>query len=266
MRSETGLAQGFDCVRRPAAADLSGDRHRRGAAGRRRHGGRGRPMARQRRRRKRIFLFLHLYEPHTPYAPPARFRERRIRTTARSPTPTSWSADSSPRSRDAAVRRRAHRAAVRPRRGPRRPRRAGARHLPLPRDRRVPLIVKLPRQAGVGRRVAAPVQHIDLVPTILDWRGAACRRDCAADRWCRSLGGAIPEQGLYAEALYSRFHFAWSELYALTDARYRFIRAPRDELYDIQNDPESGQRGAPRVDPHRDAPGAGEAHGRRGVD
>jgi tetratricopeptide (TPR) repeat protein len=37
--------------------------------------------------------------------------------------------------------------------------------------------------------------------------------------------------------MYSRFHFGWSELYALTDARYRFIRAPRDELYDRQRDP-----------------------------
>jgi choline-sulfatase len=50
-------------------------------------------------------------------------------------------------------------------------------------------------------------------------------------------GAAIADAGLYAEALYPRYHFGWSELYALTDARYRFIRAPRDELYDIQDDP-----------------------------
>ena len=31
----------------------------------------------------------------------------------------------------------------------------------------VPLVIKLPRKAGGGRRVAAPVQHIDLVPTHL---------------------------------------------------------------------------------------------------
>jgi tetratricopeptide (TPR) repeat protein len=42
---------------------------------------------------------------------------------------------------------------------------------------------------------------------------------------------------MYAEAMYGRYHYAWSELYALTDARFRFIRAPRDELYDIQSDP-----------------------------
>jgi tetratricopeptide (TPR) repeat protein len=34
-----------------------------------------------------------------------------------------------------------------------------------------------------------------------------------------------------------RYHFGWSELYSLTDARYRFIRAPREELYDLAADP-----------------------------
>jgi tetratricopeptide (TPR) repeat protein len=53
-------------------------------------------------------------------------------------------------------------------------------------------------------------------------------------------GGSIAKQGLYAEALYPRYHFGWSDLYALTDARYRFIRAPRDELYDLAED--AGER------------------------
>ena len=103
---------------------------------------------------------------------------------------------------------------------------------------RVPLVIKLPRDRYAGRRIATPVQHIDLVPTILSLLDIHPR---AALRG-RSLvplltGGAIPEQGLYAEALYARYHFGWSELYALTDAHYGFIRAPRDELYDLQQDP-----------------------------
>jgi arylsulfatase A-like enzyme/Flp pilus assembly protein TadD len=102
----------------------------------------------------------------------------------------------------------------------------------------VPLIVKLPgsRQA---RRVAAPVQHIDLVPTILDLVGAPKRTDLRG-RSLRPLlegTGTLPDTGIYSEALYSRYHFGWSELYGLTDARYRLIRAPRDELYDLERDP-----------------------------
>jgi tetratricopeptide (TPR) repeat protein len=96
------------------------------------------------------------------------------------------------------------------------------------------------------------VQHIDIVPTILDVQGLPGETGLQG----RSLvplfsGGSIPEQGLYAEALYSRYHFGWSELYSLTDAQYSFIRAPRDELYDIQKDPGQLTNLAPQRDATR---------------
>ncbi|MBI2835410.1 MAG: sulfatase-like hydrolase/transferase [Acidobacteria bacterium] len=104
---------------------------------------------------------------------------------------------------------------------------------------RVPLVIKTPD--GVrGRRVATPVQHIDLVPTLLDLLDLPRTADLAG----RSLKailfrghGAVPEEGIYSESLYPRYHFGWSELFALTDSRYRFIAAPREELYDLPQDP-----------------------------
>jgi choline-sulfatase len=102
---------------------------------------------------------------------------------------------------------------------------------------RVPLIVKLPGRHD-ARRVAAPVQHIDLAPTILDLAGAP-REASLHGRSLRPLlegTGPVADAGIYAEAFYSRYHFGWSELYSLTDTRYRFIRAPRDELFDEQTD------------------------------
>ena len=105
---------------------------------------------------------------------------------------------------------------------------------------RVPLVVRMPGGTHGGRRIAAPVQHIDLVPTILDWLNINRPRELRG----RSLRGLLeagtdrlPETELYAESLFGRYHFGWSELYALTDARYRFIRAPRSELYDLDRDP-----------------------------
>jgi arylsulfatase A-like enzyme/tetratricopeptide (TPR) repeat protein len=103
---------------------------------------------------------------------------------------------------------------------------------------RIPLIVK-PAGSRSGRRVAAPVQQIDLAPTLLDLVGVPK----PANLQGRSLtplldgSGTIADTGIYAEALYSRYHFGWSELYSLTDARYRLIRAPRDELFDLERDP-----------------------------
>ncbi|MEX1129075.1 MAG: sulfatase-like hydrolase/transferase [Vicinamibacterales bacterium] len=112
----------------------------------------------------------------------------------------------------------------------------------------VPLIIKLPASAGAGRRVAEPVQHIDLVPTILDLfrlKAEATRNQegQAEGTRGRSLlpvmtgAGTLAAANIYSESLSPRYHFGWSELYALSDDRYRLIRAPQDELYDLAQDP-----------------------------
>jgi tetratricopeptide (TPR) repeat protein len=99
------------------------------------------------------------------------------------------------------------------------------------------------------------VQQIDLLPTILELAGIrgphgsapgasdGAREGAREQARGRSLvpvlegTGELAEASLYAESLSPRYHFGWSELYALTDGRYRLIRAPRDELYDVAQDP-----------------------------
>lgn len=108
----------------------------------------------------------------------------------------------------------------------------------------VPLIIKLPRSRDAGRRVTAPVQHIDLVPTVLALTGLARDSELAppAGRG-RSLlplieaTGTLPPVQIYSESLSPRLHFGWSELYALSDGLHRYILAPRDELYNVLQDP-----------------------------
>ena len=41
----------------------------------------------------------------------------------------------------------------------------------------------------------------------------------------------------FSETWYPRYHYGWSELTAVRDGRYKFIAAPRRELYDTQTDP-----------------------------
>ncbi|MDQ3170764.1 MAG: sulfatase-like hydrolase/transferase [Acidobacteriota bacterium] len=102
----------------------------------------------------------------------------------------------------------------------------------------VPLIVKAPGGAGAGRKVAAAVQHLDVAPTLLTaggiepagFKGRALQPAMAAT-------GSLADASIYSEAMSARYHFGWSELYALTDERYRYIRAPRDELFDLSQDP-----------------------------
>ena len=103
----------------------------------------------------------------------------------------------------------------------------------------VPLIIKQESNAGAGRRIPDIVQHIDLVPTILDLVKAP-RVTNLRGRSLKPLlegTGPLAPTTIYSEALYARYHFGWSELTALTDDRYRFINAPREELYDLGRDP-----------------------------
>src|SRR5262249_16829546 len=72
LRKETGIAQGFDFFdgeMPPPSPELRAGEVRRGGGGPDRiAGGWLEPIG-----PARPFLFLHLYEPHKPYAPPERF-------------------------------------------------------------------------------------------------------------------------------------------------------------------------------------------------
>lgn len=105
---------------------------------------------------------------------------------------------------------------------------------------RVPLVIKLPRRDGGGRHSSALVQHIDIAPTILDLIGAP-RPSALRGRSLRNLldspTATIPDRQVYADAYAGRTLFGWSETVSLTDSRYRYIRSPRPELYDLLQDP-----------------------------
>jgi choline-sulfatase len=104
---------------------------------------------------------------------------------------------------------------------------------------RVPLIVKPAAGEGAGRRVPDLVQHVDLVPTILGLARAPVPDDLAGRSLEPLLDGSrqFPARTLYAESLFARYHLGASELVTVTDGRYRYIRAPQDELYDLESDP-----------------------------
>lgn len=104
---------------------------------------------------------------------------------------------------------------------------------------RVPLVIKRAAAEGAGRRVTVPVQHIDLVPTILDLAKAPASDNLSGHSLTPVLEGRgqLDKRIIYSESMYGRYHFGWSELTTVTDGRYRYIRAPGEELYDTQIDP-----------------------------
>ena len=92
---------------------------------------------------------------------------------------------------------------------------------------RVPLIVKQPDQDGAGRRVPAPVQHVDVVPTVLD----LVRAPIPGGLRGRSLRAVlddsdetVPVRPLYAESLTAWYRFGGRPSYALTSDGARLVR------------------------------------------
>lgn len=238
LRKETGIAQGFDFFdgdMPPSSPELSIGQVQR-------DGTESESIAEHwldSQRSSRVFLFLHLYEPHKPYTPPDRFAQY-----APYDGEIAYSDEIVGRlmqylkthqlyDRSTIVLLADHGEGLGDH--------GEQEHGLFVYDEaiHVPLIVKPAGNLAVGRRVADVVQHIDIVPTILDLVKAPAPGNLRGRSLKPLLDGTgqLPEQAVYSEALYARYHFGWSELTALTDGRYRFIKAPNQELYDLQQDP-----------------------------
>lgn len=105
---------------------------------------------------------------------------------------------------------------------------------------RVPLIIKLAAGTGAGRRIQAPVQHVDLAPTILDLAKAPRPGNLRGRSLTPLFDGreSLPPAPVYAESMFGATHFTWGELSSVVEDGYRYIRAPREELYDLAADPD----------------------------
>jgi arylsulfatase A-like enzyme/thioredoxin-like negative regulator of GroEL len=100
----------------------------------------------------------------------------------------------------------------------------------------VPLIVKLPGARRKGERIAAPVELIDVAPTIAFLAGVRPPAGSSGVNLLDTSALSV-ERSLYAETLYPRIHLGWSELRSLIDQQHHYIEAPRPELYDLTADP-----------------------------
>jgi choline-sulfatase len=96
----------------------------------------------------------------------------------------------------------------------------------------VPLMVKLPRREKRGV-IDAPVQLVDVLPTILD---AAGIKPPPGLRGISLIRDSAPSRSVYAESLFPRIHLGWSDLRSIVNGSSHFIEAPRAELYDLAHD------------------------------
>ena len=108
---------------------------------------------------------------------------------------------------------------------------------------RVPFIVRAPYDTMRGHRVAEVVRAVDVSPTVFDLLAVEAGQE---DRDASFQGASIvrlltgstgPRLPAYAEAVYPRYHYGWSDLASLRVENMKYVAAPRPELYDLAADP-----------------------------
>ena len=103
---------------------------------------------------------------------------------------------------------------------------------------RVPLIASGPG-ARHGHIITEQVRVVDIVPTMLDAVGATRPAKIDGESLVPLLQGGtrqtVPQA--YAESYYPKLHYGWSELRAIRADGWKAIDAPKPELYNLREDP-----------------------------
>ena len=102
----------------------------------------------------------------------------------------------------------------------------------------VPLVIRAPH-GSKGRKFDGRVSLVDLLPTVLDLAGLKTPAQVQGVSLRNGLeGGRAPDarRTLYCESLHPA-QFACSPLNGIVEGAWKYIRAPRQELYDLTKDP-----------------------------
>src|SRR6185436_9266427 len=234
LRSDTGIDDGFEFYEDSIAVATAGaaSEHQRPGRETLEHALAWIPGHRE----QPFFLFLHLYEPHAPYEPPEPFRSATALAydgeIAKSDEIVGGLLDELRRSGvyDRAL------VIVLSDHGEGLGEHGEDEHgiLLYRWALHVPLLVKLPGSARAGTRVTAPVETIDLLPTVTRLVGLTAPSGLRG----RSLLDPPGEpRRIYAETSYPRTHLGWSELRSLIDERWHYVEGAKRELYDVVADP-----------------------------
>jgi len=108
---------------------------------------------------------------------------------------------------------------------------------------RIPLIFKLPGAAAPrAKRVAGPVRIVDVVPTVLQVLGLSGKVRTPEVQGRSAYPALLDKASLsnvmsQAETMLPFYHFEWSPLHSIRMGNFKYIDAPKPELYDTAADP-----------------------------
>jgi len=103
---------------------------------------------------------------------------------------------------------------------------------------RIPLVLRWPGRLPAGLRVGGQFRGVDLLPTLLELLGVPPTPTSGVSRAALLRpGGRLPDNEAYVESLYASLHFGCAPLRGLRAEGWKYIDAPRSELYRLAEDP-----------------------------
>jgi arylsulfatase A-like enzyme/Tfp pilus assembly protein PilF len=104
---------------------------------------------------------------------------------------------------------------------------------------RVPLIIRFPGKALAETVIDDQVRSVDIMPTLLHLVNAEAPQSVQGRSLLSLIMGKNDEKEAkaYSETFWPRYHYGWSELKSIRKGKYKFIDAPKPELYDVIADP-----------------------------
>ncbi|MBW8867094.1 MAG: sulfatase-like hydrolase/transferase [Acidobacteria bacterium] len=182
-----------------------------------------------------VFLWVHLFDPHDPYDPPAQNSTR----TALAPYDAEIAEVDRLVSSVIAAAGTNTLVAIAADHGEALGEHGEATHgvFLYEETLHVPLVIRFPEGRGAAARVTTRVRLADVAPTILEAVGIAVPRDMQGESLRPLLAAGQADRPVYSESAYPRQAFGWSPLASWRADRFLLVKAPRRELYDLAADP-----------------------------
>jgi len=103
---------------------------------------------------------------------------------------------------------------------------------------RVPLLISRPGHMPESEEAAASVSTVDILPSILDLFGFKLPSRVSGRSFEAALEGkSIPDEAVYLETEFPLTEYGWSPLRGVVTTEWKYVLAPREELYDLKSDP-----------------------------